>query len=72
MVLSMSAWRRSSACAHTGCVEVQFKRSVIRVRNSHRPEQTVEFTPDEWSAFLTGALAGEFDSRSEGAARRFT
>jgi hypothetical protein len=50
---------------------VQFDRALIRVRNSHRPEQTIEFTADEWSAFLVGALAGEFDSRPEGAALRF-
>ena len=67
----MSTWRRSSACAHSGCVEVQFDQALIRVRNSHRPEQTIEFTTDEWSAFLTGALAGEFDSRPDGATTRF-
>jgi hypothetical protein len=58
---SALAWRRSSACAHSGCVEVQFDRTLVRVRNSERPEHTVEFTADEWSAFLLGAMAGEFD-----------
>jgi len=39
---------------------VQFDRSLVRVRNSEHPERTVEFTADEWSAFLAGAVAGEF------------
>ena len=56
----LSAWRKSSVCAHSGCVEVQIGQAVVRVRNSRRPEQTVEFTGDEWAAFLIGARAGEF------------
>jgi hypothetical protein len=56
----LTTWRKSSACAHSGCVEVQFERATVRVRNSRWPEQTVEFTADEWDAFLLGALAGEF------------
>jgi len=61
---SALAWRRSSACAHSGCVEVQFDQAVIRVRSSRSPEQTVEFTADEWHAFLRGAIAGEFCHQS--------
>lgn len=60
----MATWRRSSACAHSDCVEVQFDRAVVRVRNSHQPEQTVEFTQEEWVAFLRGAIAGEFSDQS--------
>ena len=61
---STLSWRRSSACAHSGCVEVQFDQAVIRVRSSLSPEQTVEFTADEWDAFLRGAIAGEFSHQS--------
>lgn len=57
-------WLRSSACEHTACVEVQFDPTMVRVRNSERPEQTIEFTADEWSAFLRGAIAGEFSHQS--------
>jgi hypothetical protein len=64
MGFPMSTWRRSSACAHSDCVEVQFEQTVIRVRNSRWPEQTVEFTADEWDAFLLGAVAGEFSHQS--------
>jgi Domain of unknown function (DUF397) len=61
---SAPSWRRSSACAHSGCVEVQFDRAVIRVRSSRRPEQIVDFTADEWDAFVLGAMAGEFSRQS--------
>jgi hypothetical protein len=64
MGFPMSTWRRSSACAHSDCVEVQFEQAVIRVRNSRWPDQTVEFTTDEWDAFLLGAIAGEFSHQS--------
>lgn len=57
-------WRKSSACEHTACVEVQFDHTVIRVRSSRWPGQTVEFTIDEWDAFLLGAAAGEFSYQS--------
>jgi hypothetical protein len=57
---AVPSWRRSSACSHSGCVEVQFDRAVIRVRSSHRPERAVEFTTAEWDAFLRGVLHGEF------------
>ena len=60
----MSTWRKSSACGHSECVEVQFDQAVIRVRNSQRPDQTIEFTSDEWDAFLLGAIAGEFSHQS--------
>jgi Domain of unknown function (DUF397) len=60
--LSKSTWRRSSACGHGNCVEVQFDQTMVRVRNSRRPEQMVEFTVDEWGAFMAGAGAGEFEA----------
>ena len=60
----MSTWRRSSACSHSDCVEVQLDHAVIRVRNSRRPDQAVEFTTEEWDAFLRGAIGGEFSPQS--------
>jgi hypothetical protein len=60
----MATWRKSSACGHSECVEVQFDQTVIRVRNSRCPDQTLEFTADEWDAFLVGAVAGEFSHQS--------
>jgi hypothetical protein len=64
MGFPMATWRKSSACGHSECVEVQFDKAVIRVRNSRWPEQTVEFTADEWDSFLRGAIAGEFSHQS--------
>jgi hypothetical protein len=64
MGFPMATWRKSSACGHSECVEVQFDQAVIRVRSSRSPEQTVEFTADEWHAFLRGAIAGEFSHQT--------
>ena len=61
-------WHKSSASGHSQCVEVQFGRATVRVRNSRHPDRTVEFTVDEWNAFLIGAHAGEFEWRPSVAA----
>jgi hypothetical protein len=45
------------------CVEVAQKAGVIAVRNSTHPFDQgpiVEFTTDEWRAFVSGVLSGEF------------
>ncbi|WP_332838780.1 DUF397 domain-containing protein [Nocardia bovistercoris] len=55
-------WRVSSFTDNGTCVEVAGTPSTVYVRNSnHRDAGTVEFTRAEWSAFLKGAQAGEFD-----------
>lgn len=43
------------------CVEVK-RGDTIKVRDSKNPDGTVlEFTDDEWNAFIKGVKAGEFD-----------
>ena len=62
-------WRRSTACLDSeACVEVghyapgAVLAGWILVRDSKDPDGPVlEFTPEEWSAFLTGVRNGEFD-----------
>lgn len=56
------AFRRSTRCASSGCVEVSVGRSEVQVRDSKDPRGSVlRFTLDEWSAFTAGVAAGEFD-----------
>ena len=44
------------------CVEVKRGERVIAVRDSKNPEGPVlEFTPDEWRAFIQGVENGEFN-----------
>lgn len=46
------------------CVEVATRPGVVAVRNSNHAwgdGPVVEYTHDEWQAFLQGAKAGEFD-----------
>jgi hypothetical protein len=56
-------WRKSSKSNYGGCVEVSFvDGGEVAVRNSRDPDGPVlYFTSAEWDAFLSGAVAREFD-----------
>jgi Domain of unknown function (DUF397) len=57
-------WRRSSACtgADATCVEVAVRDGQVVVRDSKDADgPTLCFTAVEWSAFVRGIRAGEFD-----------
>lgn len=61
-------WVKSSlSFANGNCVEVAFLTDgAVAVRNSRDPDGPVlEFTPDEWSAFIGGARNGEFGTPEE-------
>ena len=58
-------WVKSSLSFSNGnCVEVAaLSDGGVGVRNSRHPEeQVLQFTPDEWHAFIGGVRNGEFDS----------
>jgi hypothetical protein len=58
-------WVKSSLSFSNGnCVEVaNLPGGQVGVRHSKRTEGLVlQFTPDEWQAFLGGVRNGEFDS----------
>ncbi|MGD0065895.1 MAG: DUF397 domain-containing protein [Streptosporangiaceae bacterium] len=62
---SGSHWVKSSLSFSNGnCVEVaSLPDGGIGVRNSRDSEGAVlQFTPDEWHAFIGGVRKGEFDS----------
>lgn len=62
---SGSHWVKSSLSFSNGnCVEVAaLSDGGVGVRNSRHPEeQVLQFTPDEWHAFIGGVRNGEFDS----------
>lgn len=71
----MSQWRKSSFSNGTGgnnCVEVTFEKDEptgaegVLIRDSKdRNGPMLIFTPAEWSAFLAGVRAGEFDIEQE-------
>lgn len=60
---STPAWRKSSASGSGNCVEVAFDQGKILVRDSKAggAGAVLSFTADEWSAFLIGVHAGEFE-----------
>ncbi|MBK8760793.1 MAG: DUF397 domain-containing protein [Sulfuritalea sp.] len=47
------------------CVEVKIDSGAIFVRHSRKDQGMLEFTHDEWEAFLLGVKAGEFDTSAK-------
>jgi hypothetical protein len=62
-VISYDEFRKSSFSGSSGCVEVsRLPDGGIALRDSKDPELPPHhFTPAEWTAFLAGVRAGEFD-----------
>lgn len=57
-------WYKSSASnGANNCVEVRFHSDGVDVRNSKQVGvgPVVQFTDEEWAAFLIGVRKGEFD-----------
>jgi hypothetical protein len=57
-------WKKSTACdmSSGNCVEVSAFPGAVAIRDGKRPEaDALVFTTEEWSAFVAGAKAGEFD-----------
>ena len=56
-------YKKSLASLHGGghCVGVALKDGKVLVINTKSKGPTVEFTLKEWTAFLEGINAGEFD-----------
>lgn len=61
--LSQAEWRRSTYCENNGCVEVAFvEDGGVAMRDSKNHSGSVlVFQSHEWTAFLRGVRAGEFD-----------
>lgn len=54
-------WRKSSYSGANGCVEVQELDDRVTIRNSRdRNGPVLEFTSQEWRAFVKGVRDGEF------------
>ncbi|MEM9656481.1 MAG: DUF397 domain-containing protein [Actinomycetota bacterium] len=57
-------WKKSSFSDRSNCVEwrVDANSNAVHLRNSNRPEECfIEYTFDEWAAFIEGAKNGEAD-----------
>ena len=55
-------WRKSTRCDSASCVEVAIGSERVAVRDSKdRNGPTLMFSPAEWSAFVAGVRAGDFD-----------
>lgn len=59
-----AGWRTSTRCNNgTDCVEVDFTAAGVEMRDSKArgTGPTLHVTPTEWTAFVAGARADEFD-----------
>ncbi len=55
------AWRKSSKCGNTTCVEVAKVDGEYLIRDSKNPDQApLRFTEDELTVFAAAFAAGEF------------
>jgi hypothetical protein len=62
MDLSAAKWHKSTLSQANGCVEVAIQADGVAVRDTKdRNGPVLEFSRDEWAAFLGGVHAGEFD-----------
>lgn len=61
--LADAQWSVSMFCKDGDCVEVgRLADGAVAVRDTKNREQgSLVFTADEWTAFLAGAKAGQFD-----------
>ena len=58
------AFQRSRSCDSNACVEVGHTPGEVLVRDSKDPDgPRLHLSPSQWSAFLAGLQAGEFDER---------
>ncbi len=56
------AWRKSSRCGTSTCIEVANVDGQYLIRDSKNPEQpALAFSSEEWDAFHDGIAEGEFD-----------
>jgi len=55
-------WRTSLSCESGACVQVAATERTILIGSTRQPGGPVlEYTPDEWHAFVAGIKNGDFD-----------
>jgi len=55
-------WRKATFCQSGECVEVAQHNGMIIMRDANRlRRRPLRYTTEEWSSFVSGVKAGEFD-----------
>lgn len=56
-------FKKSSHSVKSGghCVGISIQNDCVQVINTKTKDKIVEFTKDEWKAFISGIKGGEFD-----------
>ena len=61
-IYSDLAWYRARSCEGGNCIEIAPANGMIIFRDSKDPNGShLQFTKDEWAAFLGAAKGGDFD-----------
>ena len=59
---SSASWLKARNCENTSCIEITSLHGIVALRNSKNPDGPIlQYTADEWIAFLKGAKNGDFD-----------
>lgn len=58
-----AAWRKSSYCESSACVEVHLYEDAMAVRSSVDPDPVLQFPRGEWNHFITAVNSGTFNTR---------
>jgi hypothetical protein len=59
--LNPPAWRKSTRCNESACVEVALGESAMMRDSKLTDSPVLTFDRESWTAFVAGARAGEFD-----------
>ena len=64
IIVNGITFKKSQASLFTkSCVGVGFHEGKVLVLNTKTPAPMVQFTQEEWEAFLVGVKNGEFETR---------
>ena len=66
-VIKGRAYRKSSyspMLLNARCVGVSFEKGRVFVTNTNTKDNPIEFSVEEWKAFIRGVKAGEFEADS--------
>jgi hypothetical protein len=68
MTQTQLLWRRSGRCETSGCVEAAITADAVLVRDGKLGDKSpvLSFSPQEWAAFIGGAVDGDFDPDASG------
>jgi len=59
--VAMPEFKSASMCGIGACAEAAVSSDKVLMRQSENPDVVISLSSEEWSAFIAGVKAGEFD-----------